>query len=80
MIKSIDGAIASLQKISRYLKGANQNAYRWIDNNNNIVEAERKIRACGNKPAIISEDTYPYLDDQKEYSGEKGSDMYRGAV
>ena len=82
MIKIIDGMIKSLQEISRHLKGHNQNAYRWLDQTVDMLEVERKQRACGNRPAIISEDTIPCPDYDvvKSYTGEKGKDYWRGSV
>ena len=82
MIRLIDGVIKSLQTISRHLKGRNENAYRYCDNIIGMVETERKERADGCRPAIISEDTKPFIDNDVDcnYKGEKGPNSFRGSV
>ena len=81
MILTIDGLIKSLQTISRLLKGTNYNAYTMVDDYSHMINVEWKERACGNRPAIISEDTAPLLDDvERDYKGEKGKDYYRGGI
>lgn len=81
MIKLIDGVIKSLQTISRHLEYSNDSGYKYVDSYYGMIRTERDQRACGNRPAIISEDTGPMLDDiERGYKGEKGKDYYRGAV